>query len=107
MIAPSITFDPSTLKPMSRYLTEAECEEMIRDDVAELHNLLELQAEVESQPSSSSTLVERIRIKNLINGLERAQDAHWSWLKEIQDARDTATTSRPSRFGAGLVGTGN
>ena len=105
MIAPSISFDDAQVKPLWAGLTLADVEEMIRCDVDELDRLYKEQSEAAKIESTSHRQVEEIRLRGLIQGWENAQDAHWSWYREIANDR-TRSTERPPTVGPGLVGQG-
>ena len=105
MIAPSITFDDSQAKPLWAGLSLEDVKELIRCDVEELDRLHQLQSEAAQIESTGNRKVEEIRLRQLVEGWEHAQDAHWSWYKEIAHA-STQPTIRASSLGARPVGSG-
>lgn len=89
MIAPSISFDDKVTKPLWSALTLDDVRELIRNDVAELNQYLELQAE-DAALCADGNRQPNYRLRAYIKAWEYAQDAHWSWYREIRDARTTA-----------------
>ena len=104
MITPSITFDDSQTTPLWAGLTMQDVQELIRCDRDELERLYKLQSEAR-QIAGSVRLAEEIRLDTLIQGWEHAQDAHWSWYREIADV-STRTAEWPQTMGPGFVGSG-
>ena len=100
MITPSISFDDNKVPPLGGNLSLEDVQGMIRNDVAELRRLAQLQAEAESKG------IKDYRIRSHIAAWEHAQDTHWSWYKEILNAR-TAATQGPEGLGEAVVGRGN
>jgi hypothetical protein len=106
MITPSITFDDSQVTSLWAGLSIEDVKEMLRCDVEEIDRLHQLQSEAAKIASTGHRKVEEIRLRQLILGWEHAQDAHWSWFKEIADV-STGTAERPQTMGPGLVGSGH
>jgi hypothetical protein len=104
MIAPSITFDHNEVPPIWADLTVQDVQDLIRFDVAELHRCLKLQAD----DLTAARLADRqpdYRIRTFIQAWEITQDVHWSWHKEILNARSDAS-DRPEGLGSEAVGRG-
>jgi hypothetical protein len=100
LITPSISFDNTKVLPLWGYLSLEDVQGMICNDVAELRRLAELQAEAESKG------IKDYRLRSHIAAWEHAQDTHWSWYKEILNAR-TAAAQEPEGLGQAVVGSGN
>lgn len=105
MIAPSISFDTSKVKPMWRHLTLDDVKGLICDDVAEINRLLTLRAEDKVQAEVAGRQP-NLTLTTLIKAWEITQDVHWSWYKEIRNAR-TSAPQRPQGLGKGFVGASN
>lgn len=96
MIAPSINAERAKAAPeiWSRLSVE-DLHGMIADDVAELSSLYQLQA-VDAAEAELTGRQPDYRIRLLIAAWERTQDAHWSWLREIQDANANSGATQGS-----------
>ncbi|MBV6360427.1 hypothetical protein R2325_16360 [Mycobacteroides chelonae] len=78
---------------MWSFVTLEGVKDLIRNDVAELNHYLQLQAEDAIQAERTGRQP-NYRLRTLIKAWEYAQDAHWSWYKEILEAHVHSTTAQ-------------
>lgn len=100
MITPSISFDTQTVKPIWTGQSLEDVREMIRNDVAELCRYRKLQA------NAIAAGISDYQYRDYIKAWEQAQDAHWSWYREMQDAGSSAAVGTQV-LGQEPVGSGN
>ncbi|WP_221318379.1 hypothetical protein [Mycobacterium sp. AZCC_0083] len=106
MITPSINAErQAKLPPISEETSLEEVLTMITADVCELRNLYFEQAK-DATDSASAGRQPDYALRVQIRAWEHAQDVHWSWYKEIQNARTTAAEG-PTSLGRATVDTGN
>lgn len=106
MVTPSINAERQAQQPpIWRATNLVDVLDMIKADVAMLRTLYHQQA-LDAVEAAEKARQPDYRIRAQVAAWERAQDAHWSWYKEILDASSGAAEG-PESLGAAALGQGN